>query len=442
MRRTMCCLLLVLAVACGDDGPPPPNVQAPKANPAGGNDPAFSIQRTRAWYLVGNDLTEGDDAFEIQVVAPEGVGYIDLWLDGQPGVRLQDAGTDHRQVVDITDLAPGEYEVRLAADGSDTAFASVFFVRSHPLYVLVSTDWDDADNSAEALELQQTLHDNHAELRLTHFVGPYTFTDETVSDERRGELAAWVLDLKARYDDEIGLHIHPYCNFVSTTGVQCKTQPSFTRPAGDETGYTVILGTYTEQEFAAMLETADALFEANGLGKPTSFRAGGWSAEIHTLAALASAGYVVDTSANNWARLEEWDNDDLGDVEANLYDWNKQHWSSIGDTSQPYYPNATDILSDAAPHVPLLEVPDNGILVDYVSYLEMNEIFQANWPGGALATPTVFQIGFHPSNFDYDYMRRIDAVLDDTDMYRASRDDGPVVYATLSEMATVWPLPN
>ena len=85
------------------------------------------------------------------------------------------------------------------------------------------------------------------------------------------------------------------------------------------------------------------------------------------LSALAANGYVADTSANNWARMEEWD----GQQNGVLYEWNSAHWSSINETSQPYYPNVDDILSDAPPTLPILEVPDNGILVDYVTGEEM-----------------------------------------------------------------------
>ena len=367
---------VVLAACGGGDELPAPNVQAPTP-PAGDNDPAFDIQRLRAWYLIGNDFTASQDEMQISVVAPAEVEFIDVWVAGEPGVRLFDAGEEHRQLIDLSGLAPGEYEVLFAADGSDTAFASLTFTRTHPLYVLVSTDWDNSDNTQAQLDRQQKLHDEHPELKLTHFVGPYTFTDPEVTPQRSAELAQWVIDMRDNYGDEIGLHIHPYCNFVDTTSVPCRFEPSFRDPEGDETGYTVHVDSYTRDEFTILLERADELFVENGLGKPTSFRAGGWTAGLATLEALAATGYVVDTSANNWARLEEW-SDNLG---ATLYEWNRTQWASIGDTSQPYYPSVNDILAAEAPHVALLEVPDNGILVDYVEGPEMVEIFDKNYPG-------------------------------------------------------------
>ncbi len=432
------CLGVAAAVGgCGDseESFPAPKVAAPAA-PSGDNDPAFEIRRVQEWYLIGNDLTAGEDELQVEVVAPAGTKFVDLWIGDQPGVRLADAGDAFRQIVDIAELAPGTYDVLLAADGSDTAFAKLTFTRSHPLYVLVSTDWDDPDNTDHVLELQEKLHAEHPELKLTHFVGPYTFTAPEVTPERRQVLADWVIGMRDTYGDEIGLHIHPYCNFVDTTSVECKSMPSTVYPEGDDTGYTIICDSYTEEEFTILLEASDELFMANGLGKPTSFRAGGWTAGLGTLRALNNAGYVVDTSANNWRRMEEWDGFPIG---ATLYDWNRTQWESIDDTSQPYYPNEQDILSAEGPNLPVLEVPDNGILVDYVEGPEMTEIFDANWSGGPLAQPTVYQIGYHPSNFSDFFEAKIDFALDHADQFRASKDAGPVVYATLSDMVVAFP---
>jgi hypothetical protein len=207
--------------------------------------------------------------------------------------------------------------------------------------------------------------------------------------------------------------------------------------AGDATGYTVQCSAYTDEEFTEMLLAADAIFEERGLGKPTSFRAGGWTAELGTLRALAAAGYLADGSANNWARLEEWQG------QGTLYAWNMEHWASIGDTSQPYYPSEEDILASGEPSMPVLEVPDNGILVDYVSAEEMIEIFQANWDGeSALGQPVVYSIGYHPPNFISAYRLRISQALDHVEQFLASHDAGPVVYATMSEMAQVWQRPQ
>jgi len=239
------------------------------------------------------------------------------------------------------------------------------------------------------------------------------------------------------WHDEIGLHFHPYCHFVEAAGLTCRTSPTYATSWRDP-GYTVFCGAYTEDEFLTLLRTADALFEMNGLGKPVTFRAGGWSLEAHTLRALAADGFVADTSANDWMRLEEW----AGVEGTSLYEWNRMQWASIDERSQPYWPNTEDLLSDEAPHAGVLEVPDNGILADYVTTQEMIEILDANWDGGALPEPRQLSIGYHPPSLSVSYHARIDGALDHIDQLLAVNDEGPIVYATLSEMQLVWPEPT
>jgi hypothetical protein len=365
------------------------------------------------------------------------VAYAHAFLDDQPGVLFSHPDGSWRASLDLRPLAPGEHQLLLSANGRAQAFAKLTFTRSHPVYVFVSNDWDDSDNDDATLERQERLHAEHPSLKLTHFVGPYTFTDPAVPKARADFLATWVKGLRAKHGDEVGLHIHPYCNFVDTTSVTCRTEPSFAKQSGDPTGYTVVLASYDKQETLELLQAADAVFEANGLGKPTSFRAGGWSAEIHTLEALAEDGFVADGSAANWWRMEEWKNV----WGTTLYAWCQEHWSSIDDTSQPYYPSKGDILASAPPVVPLLELPDNGLLVDYVSAQEMIDVFYANWDGAALEQPKLVSIGYHPPNFSEEFFQRVDGALDEIDQHLADADAGPVVYATASELTKVWASP-
>jgi hypothetical protein len=423
--------VLLLLAACSS-GPPAP-AEDPPAAPAE-NDPAYTVHGLHEWLLVGNALTPGQDELTIQVLAPEGTEYVDLWIDGGPGQRIGDAPS-FVDSFDVSDLAAGEHEVLLAADGAATAFARHVVRRSHPLYVLMTTDWDDADNPDSSLVLQDELRALFPELVVTHFVGPYTFTDPAITEERRTVQIDWVKQQRDTHGDEIGLHIHPYCNFVDTTEVACRAEPSTVYAGGDPSGYTVMVSAYTREEFTELLLAADALFEANGLGKPTSFRAGGWTAEINTLQSLADAGYLTDTSALNWQYLEEW----MGVQNGVLYTWNMSHWASIGDTSQPYYPAEADILSPGDPDVGVLELPDNGALVDYVTAEEMIAIFDANFDRTPLMEPRAFSIGYHPPNFSVLYQTRLRDTLFHVQDFLASYHDGPVVYARQSDMVQVWP---
>lgn len=426
--------------SCSDEESFPPPSETPPAAPAT-NDPAFAFDGQRGWYLIGDDLTPGHDTLTMRVLPPGGTDYIDAWVAGGAGIRLE-LGDDRlfHLEADLSALPPGEHEVLLAADGAATAFARVTFMRSHPLYFQFTTDWDFSDPSQETLDWQDQLNDRHPGVQITNFVGPYTFTDPEISDTREQELVDWLKAQRDEHGDEIALHIHPYCNFVEYAGLTCNTDDS-TVYATDATGYTVTCESYGYDNFKTLLEAADGLFEERGLGKPTTFRAGGWTATIETLRALADTGYVADTSANNWARMEEWQRPFDSST---LYEWNMEHWAPIGDTSQPYYPNTADVLSPDAPTLAILEVPDNAIMVDYVTVEEMVEIFHANWPEGtALAQPTSFMMGYHPSeNFSAEEQNRIDGILDHADQFLAEHGDGPVVYALLRDMPRVWPRPE
>lgn len=406
------------------------------AGPTGGKaDGEGEVVGLRQWYLIGNDLTPGHRAIEAAVDVPSGIDRVAVRVDGAVEGVLDVIDGQVTLQRTLTDLPAGEHEIALLAEHSPEPILVHSFYRSHPLYVVVSNDWDDTDNTDDELRRQEELHESHPELLLTHFVGPYTFTDPELDPARKQYLVDWLVGLREEYGDEIGLHIHPYCHFVEAAGVTCRLEPEYAR-SWRTPGYTVYCGAYTEDEFVTLLRTADALFETNGLGKPTSFRAGGWSLELHTLRALGSAGYVADSSANNWQRLEEW----RGKPNTSLYAWNAEQWAPIDETSQPWYPSETGLLSAEPPHVGVLEVPDNGILVDYVSAAEMIEMFETNLGGGPLHAPRQYSIGYHPPSLTAEFARRMDDALTHVDGFLASQDAGPVVYARVSDLTRVWKL--
>jgi hypothetical protein len=99
--------------------------------------------------------------------------------------------------------------------------------------------------------------------------------------------------------------------------------------------------------------------------------------------------------------------------------------------SQPYHPSTTSTTTPALPGLAVLEVPDNGSMVDDVSGAEMISIFDANWNGQPAATLKTFVIGLHPINYDATYHARIQQVLTYVDRFLATNNAGPVVYQTL-----------
>jgi hypothetical protein len=187
---------------------------------------------------------------------------------------------------------------------------------------------------------------------------------------------------------------------------------------------------------STLLAHAKDLFAQHGIATPQTFRAGGWTATLDTLFALQDNGYIADTSALNWKYIQmAW----RGHLIAS---WNMQQWTPIDDTSQPYYPSTTDIVASAPTgDFSLLEVPDNGVMIDYVTLDDMHHIFDANFTGTALAMPRTLMMGFHPStSFSQAEYSRVDGFLKYADGFLASADTGPVVYTTLHDVTGAFPI--
>ena len=430
--------LMIAMVSCliGCTSFPDPKPDKPTAPDA--NDPAFTIRGMHNWYLIGDGLTPDDDNITIIVTPPSGTKFVDAYIGDLPVVRMTEQSDGFSLVQSIANVPGGAYNILFSADGADSAFAQVPWNRSAAYYVLVSTDYDFSDPGVNVIDDMNFMHTNHPQLRITHFWAPYTYTDPTVTTDRQAELDTWIQTQRDTFHDEIGLHIHPYCNFVEDAGVTCITDQSTTIPSGtDLSGYTINVSAYGHDSFSTLLQHAFTIFGQHGLGKPQTFRTGGWTADINTFLALNDNGFIADTSALNWARIEEWQ----GHV---LYTWTMEHWAPIDDTSQPYYPTQTDVLAlTPGTNLSFLEVPDNGVMIDYVTSAEMQLIFDENWEPTEtipLTSPHTLMMGFHPSvDFAPDEYLRVDTFLKLADKHLASADLGPVVYTTLSDLTHVFP---
>ncbi|MDP7114094.1 MAG: hypothetical protein QGH45_19135, partial [Myxococcota bacterium] len=181
----LACAPLVPLTACQDGPGDPP--AAPDQD-----DASYEVIPPRTWNLIGNGATAGHDELWVEVVPPPDVEQIRPWIGDQPGELLAPDGDAFAGAVDIAGLGPGEHVMLLQADGADVAFAAVPFLRSHPLYLLTSVDWDDSDIVDHELEWHLELHEDHEHLRLTQFVGPYTFTDPYLAADRTEALVDWL----------------------------------------------------------------------------------------------------------------------------------------------------------------------------------------------------------------------------------------------------------
>jgi hypothetical protein len=425
-------VMFVATLVCWGCGDPDPKTTKPNAPDS--NDPSFVVQGLDAWYVIGDAATPGIDEMAIIVTPPGGTDFVDAYIGDLPVVRMYKQSDGFSLDESIKSLPAGTYDLLFSANGSDNAFAKVTFNRSAPYYVLVSTDYDFSDPTDNSTTFMDYLHTSHPEMRITHFWAPYTYTDPMVTEDRRATLTAWLLNNRDTYRDEIGLHIHPYCNFVTDAGITCVTDQSTVYPAGDTTGYTIKLDAYDRPTLTTLLQHARDIFTVRGLNSPMTFRAGGWTADLSSLQAMNDLGFIADSSALNWARIEEWKGYEL-------YTWNMEHWGPIDDTSQPYYPSDTDVLQSATgADMAMLEVPVNGVMIDYVTTLEMTTLFNENWDGTPLVTPHVLMMGFHPSSTLSGFeKKRVSDFLTLADSNLGTAGLGPVTYITLSDLTTVFP---
>src|SRR5690606_37637647 len=115
------------------------------------------VSGLRGTYLVGNALTPGHDELSFTVPGDAAAEVVDAWIDRRFAQRAFAGAEGFSFSIDVSELGPGEHEILLAADGAPVAFAQRFFVRSHPLYVVVSTDWDDPDIADANLRRQEAL---------------------------------------------------------------------------------------------------------------------------------------------------------------------------------------------------------------------------------------------------------------------------------------------
>jgi hypothetical protein len=406
------------------------------------NDPAYTVDGIRRWYLASNAAEPRFSSVALHINAPSGVSTVGAYIDGaEVGRFTPDSLSQFSISLPLERIACGPHELLLNAGRHDTAFAVYSFVKTQPLFVVVSNDWEAPDvswggGSDTALRLQERLHAGHPGLRITHFVGPYTFTSGAITADRRISLVNWLNRMSADFSDEIGLHIHGRCEFVSAIGIACRKGPLIEERSTDTTGYSVLLSAYTYEEFSRMLAAADSLFFVNGLPRPRSFRAGGWSVGPQTLRAVSDAGYLVDASDVNW-RLYISPEESGARLSLSI----RQTWWNSSDTSQPYYP----VDSTTGNRLHFLEVPDNAMLADQVTVEQMKTVFHENWRGGPLRTPKELSIGYHPvsmlgagPNETENNYQQIDRVLGYTDSFTCANDRGPVVYARMIDLRGSW----
>lgn len=416
--------------------------------PPGVRNTAAALEVSPHWLvdtpLRGESFYAGLPPTDATIVARIPAGRHEIRVDGQAVASSEPGESLLQTVVRRDDLAMGSHTVQLVGP-SGTVITQETIEVSEPLYLVLSTDFDDTRFGQDVLDEMDKIRADHPQMVYSHFFAPYHFTDPAITDARRDEITQWVLSRSQNYGDELGVHFHGWCHFTDTVPVNCRTNETYTVGA-DPTGYMIHVGAYPRGEMAQILGHASAVYREHGLGTPTSFRAGAWSADADTLLALTDADYLVDSSAAPNAEQYVGQGEFWFMKFSPFYAYLVATWQGLSETAPPYWPGTQDLRVSSPSPIGVLEVPDSALMVDYLTTAQHLDILQRIAPANqALHEARMFQFGFHPNSWlhvrsgveqpERPLLSEItDRVLDGVDQTLLAHDRGPGIWVRISDL--------
>lgn len=389
-----------------------------------------TVSVNRKWILIGDEFTfkqrsltfSAELSHEFTAAAGSAISLNYLISETETGEKM-DRGEGNRFSADIFvgNLKPGQYTVEARVESPNGGFTSsgVGFVVSYPLYVTWTLDWEGYDIPQTYLNDLVEISQKHG-MPITHFFNPRLYTSPDISRPRAQYLTEWVKERRDKNGDAIGLHLHMFPDLVSAAGVNPRTSPNWGSWKTD--GYDIITSAYTYDETGRMLEWSKNIFEKNGLGIPTMFRAGGWFADEETLQALNDAGFELDSSGRTKYTFGE--NKVTGPWE-------------LSAATRPYRLNSNDQNIVDSPTIDLWEFPDNGADSWAYSAEQLIARFKANFTGEPISDKQIVTYLSHPEWFSKD-KPKIEILFQELERFRNSTDRGPVIYITLDQAYQIW----
>ncbi len=366
--------------------------------------------------------------------------------------------------INVTSLPVGKYKANIKVEfacGQSLGFYEHIFI-SYPLYVAWSFDWEGYNVKNEYLEKIDALSEKHDNFPLSHLINPRLFITKTIPQAQRDHIRDWLLERKTNKGHSLGLHLHMFyenlkaahidipekdladleLDFYALAENSVTSSPSTTvifdksklkkKQLYDLTywgfpyddGYDILVTNFGYRELDKMVKWSKIFFKNLGFGTPTTYRSGGWFADVTTLKVLQDNGFTVDTS---------------GRTKYNFGINKIPGFWDLSITSQPYQPNTQDQNSARAPNMKIWEFPNNGGDSWWYTAEQMIERFNSNWGvvGEPLEKRTVVVFLSHPDWFHVDESK-VDELFNYTDVYLNSRDSGPVLYKNLEDMYNIW----
>ncbi|MBN1916094.1 hypothetical protein JW796_03850 [Candidatus Dojkabacteria bacterium] len=391
----------------------------------------FTGATSRKWILKGVEFKNGENQAKFSVTVTD--AYIDKDLDMK--WRLEDtdfsgnmektSDNTYEGIIDSTNITPGKYKLigAIPKEGSNVSEVKSTPVEiniSYALYSAWTIDWEGMDVSNTFLNQMDQLSKDHHNMPMTHMFNPRIYT--AFGPANYNFWTNWVLDRKAKFGDEIAMHMHMWFDMVRAAGVTPRTTNAW-RKYGN--GRDVPMSEYTYEETKQILDWGIKQFQAHGLGTPVSFRAGGWFANLDNLKAMEAVGFKIDTSGRDG---RAW-----GDADSPV----PSNWS-LGPRTLPYHPSEINLNSDKpAPNLKIWEFPNNGRDSYTYTYEEMLIAFNDNLGNGILDTRRCINFLTHPHWFNID-KPKLEKLYSDIDQHLFSKDQGPVIYSTLEQILPAW----
>lgn len=433
----------------GDNGDPAVTVQrdvpipSPQQDPScseyisQGNSTKITVTAGKKWALKGKEFTADKKSIPLAVTLDQSISANDINVqyvvneNQNTNYLSPKSTTEYEGLIDTDIFDAGVYTAKVVVTAKCMYLEStaITFNVSYPVYVAWTTDWEGLTGGEYTTAMQQMetiSRDNN--LPITHMFNPRIYTSG-FSQTTAQTYTDWVKARRDNYGDEIALHLHMFYDMVEAAGVTAKKTPKW---SGSEVGgYNIPSSAYSLAEYEKILDWSIAKFEANGLGHPNSFRAGGWFADSTTLQALENKGIMIDSSGRTKDVRQIVDIQGYWDLEI---------------TSRPYHPSKIDHNTDKYDNrFELIEIPNN--VGDSYGYNEneLTDRFKQNYPGYQNRTPaTSFTSAVyvsHPHWCSREFPR-ISKTLAFISGYKFENDNGPVIYATLSQIGTAWDLNN
>jgi len=235
--------------------------------------------------------------------------------------------------------------------------------RGH-IVVAVTIDWEGVLLEPEAFAAVEQLRAQLREVPLTHFVSAAYFTKLHPDPTLRAALVKAV-----HSGDELAVHLHAWRSLAAAAGITPKTSPSFFSGTDalldvddNDVGFDTDPDVYSVPELRELLRTSRRLLEQTGIPVSKSFRAGGYLGTPKVLQAIADEGYLVDSSAIEFRKLDTGDPDDV------LRERVAQIWPRIDRTTQPY---TIAVTGHELLELPIAAVADYATALDVVHAFEM-----------------------------------------------------------------------